>query len=94
VWLIAAECHELIDAIPTLVADPNKDGDIIKTESIHDDIADCARYGLKSMLRPRGTPKSVQLEEKFQGVRRSFAKPTEAASGTDFWTRFGGKKVE
>jgi hypothetical protein len=46
------------------------------------------------MLGSPVKPKSVQLEERFQSVRRTFAKPTEAASGTDFWTRFGGKKVE
>lgn len=62
-WLIAAECHELLDALPVLVADPAKDGDIIKTTSIADDIADTARYGLKSMLSPRGVPKEVVRKE-------------------------------
>lgn len=62
-WLITEECHELLDAIPVLVADTEKDGDIIKTETIDDDIGDTARYGMKSMLSPRGTPKEEQKKE-------------------------------
>lgn len=62
-WLIAEECHELLDALPLLVADEERDGDIVKTDSIADDIADCARYGLKSMVAPRVKPKEVERQE-------------------------------
>lgn len=94
-WLIAADCHELLDAIPVLVADPDKDGDIIKTESVADDIADTARYGLKSMLAPRGIPRDAALEEKLASVRKSFAgKGEDTLPGTDPFARFGGKKFD
>ena len=94
-WLIAADCHELLDALPVLVADPDKDGDIIKTDSVADDCADAARYGLKSMLAPSGTPKEQQLEEKFQAVRKAFVKtPGDAPlPGTDPFSKFRGKKL-
>jgi hypothetical protein len=65
-WLIASECHELLDALPVLVADPDRDGDIIKTDSVADDIADTARYGLKSMLAPSGKPREVERQEVLQ----------------------------
>jgi hypothetical protein len=62
-WLISEECHELLDALPVLVADPERDGDIIKTDSIADDIGDTARYGLKSMLALHPKPKEVERSE-------------------------------
>jgi hypothetical protein len=62
-WLIAEDCHELLDAIPVLVADPDRDGDIIKTDSLADDIADTARYGIKSMLALHPKPKEVERRE-------------------------------
>lgn len=62
-WLIAQDCHELLDAIPVLVADPERDGDIIKTDSLADDIADTARYGIKSMLALHPKPKEVERQE-------------------------------
>ena len=62
-WLIAEDCHELLDAIPVLVADDERDGDIVKVESIEDDIADCARYGMKSMISPANKPKAEERQE-------------------------------
>lgn len=62
-WLISEECHELLDALPVLVADEKDDGDIIKTESLADDIADTARYGMKSMVSPHAKPKEVERAE-------------------------------
>lgn len=95
-WLIADTCHELIDALPVLVADEDKDGDIIKTTSIADDIADAARYGLKSMLSPRGIPKDELLNQQLQDVRKGFAKPNapEPKPGTDWFSQFGGAKAK
>ena len=62
-WLIAEDCHELLDALPVLVADEDRDGDIVKTDSIADDIGDTARYGMKSMIAPHAKPKEVEREE-------------------------------
>jgi hypothetical protein len=66
-WLIAEDCHELLDALPVLVADQEKDGDIVKTDSISDDIADTARYGIKSMLALHPKPKEVERREMLEG---------------------------
>ena len=62
-WLIAEDCHELLDALPVLVANEERDGDIVKVDSIEDDIADCARYGMKSMISPANKPKDVERQE-------------------------------
>lgn len=94
-WLIAADCHELLDALPVLVADEEKDGDIVKTDSVADDCADAARYGMKSMLAPGGTPKEQQLEDKFQAVRKALVKnPADVPlPGVDPAAKFGGRKL-
>lgn len=91
-WLIAADCHELLDALPVLVADKDNDGDIVKTDSVADDIADTARYGLKSMVAPRGMPADEQLKEKLQDVRKSFVKAPTDEVLEDPFAKFGGKK--
>ena len=82
-WLIGEECHELIDAIPVLVADDEHDGDIVKTESIEDDIADSARYGFKSMVSPSKKPHEEErkelidsFDEKIRRIRERRAKNT------------------
>jgi hypothetical protein len=93
-WFIALECHELLDAIPVLVADPEKDGDIIKTDSVADDIADTARYGLKSMVAPVGMPKEEKVKQAIEDVRKGFVtKAVEATPGVDPFAKFGGKKL-
>jgi len=46
---VSAACVEAISAIPMLICDEDNPQDIKKVEgAIEDDIADCARYGLKS----------------------------------------------
>lgn len=93
-WLISTSCHELLDALPVLVANQEKDGDIVKTDSVADDIADTARYGIKSMLNPAVKPEHDQLDEQFQEVRKRFtAKVEEAKPGEDWFGRFGGSKA-
>jgi hypothetical protein len=94
VWLIALECHELLDALPVLVADKDKDGDIIKTDSVADDIADTARYGIKSMVAPAVMPKEEKVKQAIEDVRKQFvAKPAESTPGVDPFAKFGGKKL-
>jgi hypothetical protein len=62
-WVISSDCYELLDALPVLVADEDKDGDIIKTDSVADDIADTARYGLKSFPLAKHQPKEEERKE-------------------------------
>jgi hypothetical protein len=94
VWLISTACHELLDAIPVLVASQEKDGDIVKTDSIADDIADTARYGLKSMLHPAMKPESVELEEQFHEVRKRMLPTVQPPKpGEDWAANFGGRSA-
>jgi len=68
-WLISEDCTELADALPLLVADEETDGDVLKTETVHDDVADCARYGLKSMLGTQSRPREVERVEMLEKIR-------------------------
>jgi len=86
-WLIAEDCHELLDALPVLVADEERDGDVVKTESMADDIGDTARYGLKSMVAPHAKPKEQErqelldsYDEQLERIRKRRA--TKAGSGS------------
>jgi len=67
VWLISAECPELISAIPLLMRNPKDLDDVIATDKgsakLEIDVTDSARYGLKSMLSPGKKPKSVLIQE-------------------------------
>jgi len=73
VWLISAECPNLLESLPILMRDPKNLDDIIKTDTgaarLEQDVADSARYGLKSMLRPRMiAPQSVRENELVQSI--------------------------
>jgi hypothetical protein len=67
IWLISANCPYLIAAIPVLMRDPRNLEDVLKTDvggpKIEQDMGDCGRYGLKSMLRPGQQPDSEAMEE-------------------------------
>jgi hypothetical protein len=63
VWLISSDCYELLDALPVAVADEERDGDIVKTDSVADDILDTARYGLKSIPTPKAQPKDERRKQ-------------------------------
>ncbi|MBA3914587.1 MAG: hypothetical protein H0X25_12230, partial [Acidobacteriales bacterium] len=69
-WMISEMCPELINALPLLVRDEKKPEDVRKTDTLADDIADTARYGLKSMLSPRNKPTEVLREEYLAEVTR------------------------
>jgi hypothetical protein len=68
VWLIGAECPEIHDALPILMRDPKDLDVVLKTDKgqarLEQDVSECSRYGLKSMLGNVSKPFSVLLEEK------------------------------
>lgn len=76
-WTISSTCTNLIKTLPTLIRDEDNIEDILKVDhsenEIGDDAADCARYGLKSMLAPRNMPWEVQRVEKLIGIEREIA---------------------
>lgn len=68
VWLISADCPELLDALPMLLRDKKDIDDVLKTDTsqakIEQDCGDAARYFVKSWLNPRATvPVPVQRRE-------------------------------
>ena len=50
-WKICTECVEAVRAIPSLIRDPDFTEDVLKTDSVADDVADDLRIGLKSRLK-------------------------------------------
>ena len=66
-WFISANCPEVVRTIPLLMRDPKNLDDVLKTDKgaakMEQDVADCVRYGLKSMLSPNVKPKQVQKLE-------------------------------
>jgi hypothetical protein len=72
IWLISAQCPELLNAIPVLMRDPKNIDDVLKTDKsatrIESDVYDSVRYGLYSMLparthKPRGEQAREILEQ-------------------------------
>jgi hypothetical protein len=68
-WFGSARCPVLLNAIPVLKhVDPTKGEtgdpeDVLKTEDVSDDAADCWRYGGKSMLSPGKKPLAAERAE-------------------------------
>jgi hypothetical protein len=71
-WIIADNCMQLIDCLPTLTRDPANVEDVLKAAG--DDPADSARYGLKSRLSPGRAPAEQRVAE-----RITAADPTSRA---------------
>ena len=75
VWLISANCVELVAAIPLAMRDPKRLEVILKTDigvaRIEMDSLDSSRYGLKSKLQPGQKPKEVEAEEKLRVLQEA-----------------------
>jgi hypothetical protein len=65
-WLITSNCVQLIDSLPTLTRDERDLEDVLKCEG--DDVADAARYGIKSRLEPGRAPFAARIAEKITAV--------------------------
>jgi hypothetical protein len=68
-WYISDACPQLIDAIPQLMRSEDSPEDVVKTEEMYDDIADCARYGLVMQLGSGPMPFDAQVEERLSGIQ-------------------------
>ena len=75
VWLISANCPELVSAIPLQMRDPKNLEDVLKTDlstaKLDQDCVDSIRYALKSKLQPGQKPKAVEAEEKLRVLQES-----------------------
>jgi hypothetical protein len=71
-FLVSAECPETIMAIPLATRNDRQAGkieDVLKTDTIGDDVIDETRYGLKSKLSPRSSaPSEVRFAEATRGM--------------------------
>ncbi len=77
-WLITRNCDKLIESLPLLSRDETNIEDIQKVEG--DDVADSARYGIKSRLDPRRTSLSgIDATIAARAERISTADPTSRA---------------
>ncbi len=77
-WLITRNCVQLIESLPALTRDEHNIEDVLKCAG--DDVADAARYGIKSRLDPRHSPHAgfaAQLARR--GERISAEDPTSRA---------------
>jgi hypothetical protein len=61
--IISDNCPQLISALQVLTRDPEDIEDILKVDSVEDDLADAFRYGLKGYLSPGSKPMELQHEE-------------------------------
>jgi len=81
--LVSSECPQIIASVPLLVRnkkDPGKLEDVLKTDTIADDVGDCLRYGYKSMLDPRSkAPRAVRFQEVLSQYENMTAKAMAAA---------------
>jgi hypothetical protein len=77
-WLITRNCVQLIESLPTLTRDEHNIEDVLKCAG--DDVADAARYGIKSRLDPRHSPHAGFAEQVMRrGERISAEDPTSRA---------------
>jgi hypothetical protein len=64
---ISGDCTDVIESIPMLVRDnkhPGRTEDVLKMPTKADDVGDMVRYGVKSMMNPRGqAPVEVRRAE-------------------------------
>ena len=89
-FVVSADCPELIQAIPLAVRDEKNLEDILKTPTVADDVIDAARYGLASHLSPKDTaPLEVRAAEAVTGIQDNTAR---AMILNKFHSRNGGAK--
>lgn len=83
VWLISSECPVLLNSIPMLMRNPKDIEDVLKTDKssakIEMDSTDAARYGIKSMLRPKKKSPEDVFQEQMSATADDPAKQTMIA---------------
>ena len=66
-WIVTNNCKHAVRAIPTAVVDdkhPGKEEDILKTNTLYDDVLDELRYGVYSEYAPKAEPDNVVMMRK------------------------------
>lgn len=75
-WLVSDACPKLIECLPTLIRDPDDSETVLKVDyaagdTIGDDPADSARYGLQYMLSSEAIPSDVKIEQQIQEWKKN-----------------------
>lgn len=83
-WRISRKCEKLIATIPLLLRDMERNSEDVRKvdwseESLGDDAADCARYGLSYMAANAAIPWDVRMARKVAEIRKALPDPTVAA---------------
>ena len=73
-YYVLDTCEELIEALETRVRDEKNLEDVMKIEDLGDDVYDCARYGLLSMLGEKGKPAEVRYQERVAQIEDPVAR--------------------
>jgi len=61
-WIITRNCKEAIRAIPTAIFDEKKNNeDILKTNTMYDDVLDDLRYGIYSQYAVKDVPDDIKI---------------------------------
>ena len=69
ILLISAACPEVIAAIPLLIRDEDRLEDVLKVNTIGDDVGDALRYGFKSQLEAkRQAPRPVRAQMVYEAA--------------------------
>lgn len=95
-WIISRDCTKLIECIPTLVRDMERNTeDVLKVDYsenyIGDDSADSARYGLQHELAMGGIPINVKVERRVEEAQ--FTDPTSEMIWRRKWAQEEKRKM-
>lgn len=76
-WLVSDACPRLIECLPTLIRDPDDPENVLKVDyasgdTIGDDPADSARYGLQYMLSAPGKPFELRVTERVEARAQEY----------------------
>ncbi len=72
--VILASCPGILQGIPTLVRDPDRLDDVVKTDSAADDRYDAFRMGLYLMWKEKGEPAEKKAMAEANSITDQFAK--------------------
>jgi hypothetical protein len=72
--VVLSSCQGIIQGIPTLVRDPKRLDDVVKTDSAADDRYDAFRYGLYGLWKERGEPAERRALAEAEGIEDRFAR--------------------
>lgn len=77
-FVVAGECQKTAEAVPALMRDPDNPEDVLKLDSVSDDVGDMVRYGMTEYLRAKSqAPVEVRRQE--LAVSLQSGDPTERA---------------